>query len=117
MSKDFLRQVSALNKKLDKAIDAKDEDVQKALFIVANQTVGEIKKVVPVQTGNLRGSIHIVEPSPAPQVSIKAGAEYAADVEFGDKKHQEGKKGAFMQHGVSWFMANGEELIGKISKK
>jgi len=108
--------VKKLNKSLAKAMDAEDKKVQAALFQVANKTVEEIKKVVPVDTGNLRGSIQIVERKPGPEVQIKAGAEYAASVEFGDQRHQEGKKGAFMQHGITWFMANGEKLIGKLSK-
>ena len=113
---DMKRQIRELNRKMRKAFDWTAEETHKALFVAAETCRGEIKSVTPVDTGHLVGSIKMVEQKPGPVATIKAGASYAANVEFGSAQHAPGEKGAFMQHGLTWFQENGVKMMGDIVK-
>jgi len=75
--------------------------------------IEEIKKVTPVDTGALWAATQTKQNSPSNPLILENTKNYAASVEFGNKRHGEGKKGAFMQHGLDWFVQNGEKEIAE----
>ena len=58
------------------------EAIQAGLDAIAGDVIIGAKNIVPVQTGNLRDSIRILERSPT-HIKVGTTVDYAAAVEFG----------------------------------
>jgi len=60
----------------------------KLLYEVMNNIRTEAKRIVPVDTGRLKNSIHLEPTRPANKISCVAGTNYAEHVEFGTSKQK-----------------------------
>jgi len=69
-----------------------------------------------VKTGTLRAATQTKQNSPSNPLTLENTQNYAASVEFGNQRHAAGEKGAFMQHGLDWFVKNGAKEIAECMK-
>jgi len=115
--KKFLNSLKKTQKAVKKELDNREKKAVECLFAVVNgPMIEEIKKVTPVDTGALRAATQTEQNSPSNPLILENTQNYAASVEFGNQRHGDGKKGAFMQHGLDWFVQNGEREIAECMK-
>ena len=70
----------------DKIRGLSEQDSELFLFDLMNSIKNHAKRIVPVDTGTLKNSIHIFPMNPAKKITLADGVKYGKYVEFGTSK-------------------------------